>query len=131
MKNSLQILIFMAMSLMFVAAMTQSITLYLKVSESVGSFYDSGRKLDRNITETLKTTPEYIVSGNQVLQSLNIIDDINCNITVKNGSNEVTFVPTLDIHKTNISIVNLSGSYKPKYNRSPDGSLTEIIYVMQ
>lgn len=130
-KNVLDSLIFMSMIFMFVVALTNGIFQYNQVSRTLDLTYDISQKFDRNLTTTLKIMPEYTVTGAQVLQSINLISDIGCNITVRSGESQATFVPTLDIHETNVSIVDLSRMYKPTYNRSADGSLTHIEFVMQ
>ncbi|WP_059040716.1 hypothetical protein [Paenibacillus rubinfantis] len=130
-KNTLDVLIFMAMAFMFVGALTNGILQYNQTSRTLDLTYDTGQKFDRNVSTTRKITPEYTVTGAQVLQSINLIADIGCNIIVRSGASQATFLPTLDIHNTNVSIVNLSRTYKPTYNRGADGSLTSIVFVMQ
>lgn len=130
MKNANSMIFLFFGLAMFVTA--ASIAMYLASTTTNG--LDKGishnGKMDRNQQTVLKTIDTYTMTGGQVLQSINLIADVGCDIVVKNTSGmSVTFVPTIDVKRTDVSIVDVTKKYIPAYTRGSDGSLTMLTFT--
>jgi len=126
-NNSFSMMIFYFFTATFLVALTLAIYQFTNTSNIIDSSYIAQKKTDRNQVSVLKITDTYYVSGAQVLQSINLIEDIDCNIIVDG----VVFPPNLDIKNTNVSVVNLKKNYVPSYIRDTSGSLKQVIFTSQ
>lgn len=114
-------------TVIFITALTIAIYQFTNTSNIIDRSYDALKKSDHNQVKVLKVTEDYYVSGVQVLQSINLIDDIDCNIVVDG----VVFIPDLDIKNTNITVVNVDKNYIPSYIRNTSGLLEKVIFTSQ
>jgi hypothetical protein len=113
--------------IIFVGALTVGILLFNGTSSTLDGTYQLMKKSDHNQRMDLKITGTYTVTGAQVLQTINLIDDVGCDISVDG----VTFHPGLDIQQTDVSVVNLTKKYVPSYTRKSDGSLARVTFTSQ
>jgi uncharacterized protein YycO len=123
-SSSLMIEITVAISL-FVGALTMYAILFVNVAQVVESTNKVTGSQDRNVHTTLVIPEDYLVSGAEVLQSINHIGQIGVDIQVDSK----VFSRSLDIDYTDVSMIDVFGLYKPVHERDANGQLLKVVYI--
>lgn len=132
MKNANEMILSFFGLAMFVTAASVAIYLSTATTIAMDKTFSHNGKMDRNQQTVLKTIDTYTITGGHVLQTINLIADVNCDIVVKNKTGmTVTFGPTIDVKRTDVSIVDVTNTYIPTYSRASDGSLTMVTFTSQ
>jgi hypothetical protein len=111
----------------FITAVSFGFYLFQTVTDSIDTTFMASAASDR-AQQMIPEIPKevYTVSGAVVLQSIRQIAVIGVPITVDG----VTYDPNLDIHKVDVSNIDVTAEYVPTYNRGADGELTSILFTI-
>jgi hypothetical protein len=112
-------------TVMFMTAALTGYFLFNSISNSLQDTFRSNQEQDRNQQTVLKVTDPYAVSGAAVLQSIYQIADLDADISVDG----YLFPKNLDIDETNVSVIDPSRMYSPRYDRDPTGRLIAVQYT--
>jgi hypothetical protein len=126
-------------TIFFMAALFIGFYLFKSVGNTIDTMYKSNQDLDRNQSSTLKVLPVYTVSGATVLQTIYQIQSTGVPVEVQyyDSSTDpptlktVDYLADLDIDKTDVSQIDVTKSFTPRYERDSSGAIIQIIYTQE
>ncbi|GKS12951.1 hypothetical protein YDYSY3_39510 [Paenibacillus chitinolyticus] len=124
-NNGFTMVLFYFSLVVFISALSISAYLFYFTTTAIDESYETAKNTDKNQRMVLRITEPYEISGAHVLQTINLIADIGCNIVVDG----VSFMPSLDINQTDVSVVKMKGKYLPNYKRDSTGALMEVTFT--
>lgn len=126
MDNSFQkMLIFSAAFILFLGALTACIMLLRSMEQAVQAAHNQAKQFDKNTMVGNEDNSNETYSGTQVLQTVALIRSIGVEIELGG----VTFRPDLDLHTTDLSMIQVRSTYRSEYVRGTDGGLQRIRFV--